>query len=190
MPIRLLCVRTLTAVGLLAALGLAQPGFAKDRGDKKKDKEKASPSASSGCQSCNTCNTCNYCDPCDVYIGGMGAQAGLTVDRSLLTPLHEMEARLVLNVPADAAVYFGRQRMVTSGTVRTYVIPVSQAGTGFKYPVKVVIPGDADILVKEFTTELVGGKEKEVSVTAPPGANEIVVEEAPPAPELAAPAAL
>lgn len=87
-----------------------------------------------------------------------------TVDRGALLPLSMMEARIVLNVPSSAIVYFGSQLMHTRGTQRVYRIPVTQSGTVFPYPMTVIVPGERELLIEDLSVRLMGGLETELDV--------------------------
>lgn len=95
---------------------------------------------------------------------GMGEMPPGPVDRDLLLPLSPNEARLILNVPASAIVYFGKQRMNTRGEERVYRIPLTQAGTVFRYPVRILVPGQIDILTSADPVALKGGEVTELLV--------------------------
>ena len=83
------------------------------------------------------------------YGGGVVAPAAPMYHGSVSTPSFDHvasradnKALFVLNVPAEAVVYFAGQKMDNEGSRRTFVSPTLKTGKVYSYDIKVVVDGE------------------------------------------------
>ncbi|MEZ6062591.1 MAG: hypothetical protein R3C19_19790 [Planctomycetaceae bacterium] len=111
--------------------------------------------------------------------GSYGSAGGFPLSQGMLRPLDDQHARIILNVPDEAVVvYLGKKKMTTEGLTRSYLIPVPKPDKTYKYVVKIVVAGDADVLSKESEQTLKAGETVELNVSV---GDEITIDKAAPA---------
>ncbi len=113
--------------------------------------------------------------------GSFGSAGGFPLSQGMLRPLDDQHARIILNVPEDAVVYLGKKKMTTEGVTRSYLIPVPKPEVSYKYVVKVVLAGEADILAGVSEQSVKAGETLELSVAV--GEKELTIDKAAPAEE-------
>jgi len=67
-------------------------------------------------------------------------------------------AILVLEVPEDAVVYLAGQKMSTTGTVRSFRVPLQDAEREYRYPVRLQFTREGKTLAANHTQPLVAGR--------------------------------
>lgn len=67
-------------------------------------------------------------------------------------------AVMIVHVPEDAEIYLAGRKMTTTGSVRSYRIPLKDAEREYRYPVRLQFTRDGKILAADHTQTLVAGK--------------------------------
>ena len=67
-------------------------------------------------------------------------------------------AVMIVHAPEDAEIYLAGRKMTTTGSVRSYRIPLKDAEREYRYPVRLQFTRDGKILAADHTQTLVAGK--------------------------------
>jgi uncharacterized protein (TIGR03000 family) len=67
-------------------------------------------------------------------------------------------AVMIVHAPEDAEIYLAGCKMTTTGSVRSYRIPLKDAEREYRYPVRLQFTRDGKILAADHTQTLVAGK--------------------------------
>ena len=83
-------------------------------------------------------------------------------------------ARLILNVPADAVVYMGDQRMTLTGTSREYLVPGLESGKQYRYAVRVEVVRDGTVYRADSVQQIQAGQRLDLVFSPGPDQPQLV----------------